>query len=135
MFGLVRNQPRLGDAPDYASGRIYGPTGLATPSFPVSVYVSLPDFTKWQQEASAILNAQGAAALAKAYASIGQNPPSHTLPPASAIVPSASVAAPVAPATASVPVIAASTAPASSVGFPGWALALVGGGLLLFLSE
>lgn len=108
---------------------------MATPSFPSSVYVSLPDFQKWQSEASAILNAQGAAALANAYASIGQNPTSPNPPPAPAIVPSAIVAASGTPAAGSLPVITPPAAPASSGGFPGWALAVIGGGLLLAFSE
>lgn len=91
----------LRDAPDYSTGRIYGPTGQATPSFPVSgTYVTLSDFQKWQSEAMAANMTQSAAALAAAYSAIGVAAPSSIAPasagppviPASTVMPSATPA-------------------------------------------
>lgn len=95
----------LRDAPDYTTGRIYGPTGQATASFPVpGTYVTLADFQKWQSEAMAANTQQSAAALAAAYSSIGVQPP-------------ASIATASAPLPLPAPASASSAAPAPAAGF------------------
>lgn len=117
----------LHDAPDYTTGRIYGPTGQATASFPVpGTYVTLADFQKWQSEAMGDNTQQNAAALAAAYSAIGVQPPP-------------SIATASAPSPLPAPGVTPSAAPTPAAGFsfssvPWYVYAGIGGIALLTFS-
>lgn len=69
----IRGTSRLGDGPtaaDYAAGTIDGPTSISTADYPAGVYLSLADWTRYNQEANAFYAAQQAPLLAAAQAAV-----------------------------------------------------------------